>query len=306
MRGIWLKLPVLMLLLLAACAPVTPVSVVFPSDGGIPTGTATAPAAAPTATIVWFPATATHTPAPALTAAPTPEMRPGVEGVTLTDPLDGSGTRWPVSRTSVGSVAYGNSELTLAVSQPKGSLTSLSAEPVLGDFYLEITTQANLCRGQDQYGLLLRATSDQDFYRLLINCDGYLRVERANGGKLALVQDWMPSGQVPPGSPLELRLGVWAVGSELRVFLNDVFQFSVKDPVFKSGRIGLFARSAGDTPLTVSFTNLVVRSVDAGSDAPFSLETPLPPDSGDLPTQAAAAPAPLATTAPLPGRPLKP
>ncbi len=258
----------LLVLALSACAP-APAAEALPTD--IPTA-----APSPTATIVWFPPTPTRAPAETITVVPTPEMRPAVGQVTLEDNFDGSQPRWPTARTGAGSIAYGNNELTLAVSQEKGTLVSLSQEPTLSDFYLEITTQASLCRGEDMYGLLLRASSEQDFYRLLINCSGYLRLERATNGKLALVQDWTPSGQVPPGSPLQLRVGVWAVGDEMRIFINDVFQFSASDPIYASGRIGLFARSAGSTPLTVSFSDLVVRAIAKGSRNPFLKGTPTP------------------------------
>ncbi len=274
------------LLLIPVLSGCTPVAVAEP----FPTATPTV-VSSPTATIVWFPPTPTRAPASIPTVAPTPEMRPGVGAITLEDPFDGTGSRWPVARTGMGSVAYGNDQLTLAVSQAKGALISLSNEPALSDFYAEITTQASLCRGNDQYGLLLRASSERDFYRLLINCNGFLRLERANNGSLALVQDWTPSGQAPPGSPLELRVGVWAVGKEMRVFINGVYQFSATDPLFTSGRIGLFARSAGSTPLTVSFSDLVVRAVDPASPAIFPPETPLPLDTGDQPPQATALPA---------------
>ncbi len=258
----------LLLLALSACTP-APVAAPFPT--GTPT---TVPS--PTPTIVWFPPTPTRPAASTITVVPTPEMHPNLGAVVLEDAFDGSGTRWPVGRTGVGSIAYGNNELTLAVSQEKGTLLSLSQEPALDDFYLEITTRASLCRGSDMYGLLLRAASEGDFYRLLINCSGSIRLERATNSQLALVQDWTPSGQVPPGSPLQLRIGVWAVGAEMRIFINDVFQFSATDPIYSSGRIGLFARSTGSTPLTVSFSDLVVRSIDTGARRPFFKYTPTP------------------------------
>ena len=44
------------------------------------------------------------------------------------------------------------------------------------------------------------------------------------------------------------RLGVYAQGAELRVFINDVYQFSVKDPVWSSGTLGVFARSSATRP----------------------------------------------------------
>lgn len=250
---------------LSACAPGAA------SEALLPTATP-APSLTPTPTIVWFPPTPTRTLMPTQEVAPTPEQRPGVGALLLEDDL--SGPRWPAAHSGAGSVAYGNSELTLAISQPKGALVSLSSEPTLDDFYAEVTTKASLCRDGDAYGLLLRASSEQDFYRFVINCGGALRLERANNGKLALLQDWTPSGQVPPGSPLVLRVGVWVAGKEMRFFIDDVYQFSASDPVFSSGRLGLYARSAGETPVTVSFSKLVVRSL--GAQAGEALFTPTP------------------------------
>jgi hypothetical protein len=64
---------------------------------------------------------------------------------------------------------------------------------------------------------------------------------------------------------MRTQLGVWAQGQDMHVFINDVYQFSVRDTVWSGGALGLFARSAGDTPLTVSFSNLVVYQVSAVS-----------------------------------------
>jgi len=54
---------------------------------------------------------------------------------------------------------------------------------------------------------------------------------------------------------------VWIAGDEIRVFIDDYFQFSARDPVLTGGSLGLFARAAGDSALTVSFSDLVVRQV---------------------------------------------
>jgi hypothetical protein len=93
------------------------------------------------------------------------------------------------------------------------------------------------------------------------------------------LQDWLSSGQVPPGAMLAVRLGVWALGDELRFFVNDIYQFAVRDPLWKSGRVGLYARAAGDTPLTVSFSNLQVQEIDVSripTPEPTSTQTVLP------------------------------
>jgi len=220
------------------------------------------PAPSPTATMVWFPPTPTRTAIPTQVLFPTPDQRPGLGDLLLEDPFTSQGA-WLTIQNSIGSIAYGQQELTVAISKPKGYLATLRNSPELDDFYLEITASPNLCRTKDSYGLLLRAAGLQDGYRLALSCDGQVRLERLKNGEIALLQDWTPSGQIPPGSPLSLRLGVWAFNRELRVFINDEFQFSAQDPVWSSGKVGVFARSAGDDALTVNFSDLVVRSVFA-------------------------------------------
>ena len=220
----------------------------------IPTDTPS-PTLTVTATTVWFPPTDTPTPMPAQVIQPTVDEKPSIENELLVDDFT-SQAQWSTGLTPAGSVAFGDKELTLAVSQPKGTLLSLSKVPLAQNYYLEIMVDLSLCKGGDAYGLLLRASSNADYYRYAISCTGQLRLERVKNSQLAIVQDWTPAGQIPPGSPLLLKLGVWSAGSEMRFFINDEYQFSASDPVFTGGVLGVFARSAGDTPLTVSFSDL--------------------------------------------------
>ncbi len=263
------------LLLLSACLP-------EPATPLPPTATLSATPSvmpSPTITVMWFPATITPTPLPTREPEPVEDMHPALGAVILSDDFSGSDL-WQTTRTAVGSMAYGQNDLTLAVSEPRGTLMSLRSQPQLSNFYLEVDADPSLCRGEDMYGLLLRAELGQDFYRLLVNCDGELRVERVKDGRVLPLQDWTASGQVFAGFMMKIRLGVWVAGNDLRVFVNDVYQFTVHDTVFPQGSLGVFARSAGETPLTVSFSNLSVREVDLKN-----IPTPVPtPTSTSRPT----------------------
>ncbi|MBE0699206.1 MAG: hypothetical protein IH586_19975 [Anaerolineaceae bacterium] len=260
----------LIVLALTACLPAEASPAPVP-----PTETATA-TPLPSATIIWFPATPTYTPFPTREITPTQDLRPEIGGLILEDRFDDPQS-WATSRTAVGSVAFGQKELTLAVASPRGSLISLRAEPQLSDFYLEIDSLPSLCRTDDNYGLILRATSRFDYYRLLVNCNGQLRMERLKNEKPVLLQDWITSGQIFPGGMIRLRLGVWAQKDEMRVFVNDIYQFTVQDPVWPAGQVGVFARSAGDTPLTVNFSQLKIFSLNGSALVP-STGTATPPN----------------------------
>ena len=236
---------------LAACQPV---QVVVPTATLPPTPSPTA-----TATPVWFPPTPTLTltvtPLPA-TATPQPPADTGA--VLLSDDFSAK-KFWQTGVMDGGNVAYGKNELSLAVARPKGSLVSLRDQTNLGDFYLEITAAPSLCEDSDTYGLLFRVVSASEFYRFLVSCSGQLRLERLGNGQGTLLQDWMFSPQIVPGMPGAYRLGIWASGSELRFYVNNVLQFSRQDSALVSGTIGVFARSAGDNAVTVSFSDLIVR-----------------------------------------------
>ena len=215
----------------------------------------------PTETIIWFPATETPTTTPTVLKSPTPEQKPGIGSVILRDDFSND-SGWLTSQTTSGNIVYGKNTLTLSVAAEKRGLQSFMQKQIPGNSYVEMTVNPSLCRNRDTYGLLLRSESENSYYRFVLACTGEVRAERYRNGELAVMQDWTVSGQLPPGAPIFARVGVWMYGNELRFFINDEYQFSVTDPVFQSGQLGVFARTADKPPLTVSFSDLVVYSIN--------------------------------------------
>lgn len=222
-----------------------------------PTPTVTnTPTLTPTPTTVWFPPTHTYTPFPTPDASPTPDVNPEYGLLILTDQFEEE-RMWMIGRFSGGVVSLGKRELTLAVSSERGYLSSLRRQTNLADFYAEITASPSLCRGEDEYGILVRA-SESSFYRFSLSCDGRARLDRFASGAASSPQTWVMSAAIPPGAPSESRLAVHAVGKEMRFYVNGHFLFSVRDGLLPEGSIGVFARASGDTPITVNFSNLEV------------------------------------------------
>lgn len=215
----------------------------------------------PTSTIVWFPPTATSTAFPTPELFPTENLRPGIGEIVYQDDFTDQDV-WMLTTSPVGSVALGLNELTIAIGAEDTYLYSIREDWILSDFYLELTASPNMCRGLDEYGILFRVSLDRDLYRFSLSCDGQIRLDRIYQGKASSPQPWMLSGAVPPGAPSTSRLGIWVVGSEMRFFVNDRYQFSVRDPMLESGGVGVFARSTIDWPVTVNFSDLLVYSVD--------------------------------------------
>jgi hypothetical protein len=212
-----------------------------------------------TPTIVWFPATATLTPQPLFTQPPTPEMLTGLGSLIASDDFSDP-EEWDTAVSDQGSASVSRDRLTLAV-QPGIYLVSLQRQMVLGNFYAEITARPSLCRGEDEYGFLVRASA-VTYYRFALTCNGQAHAERISQKERHDLHEPVFSGDVPPGAPGEVRIGVWAAGPELRLFLNGRYQFSITDLNLSSGTVGVFARAVGETPVTVTFSDLEVRAVE--------------------------------------------
>lgn len=240
------------------------------------------PTVTATMTVQWFPASSTPTLRATPTTAPTIDYRPGVVDVLLEDDFsDAAG--WSTLQGTDGNIAIANGQISLAVSRPGGSLSSLQSLPLPGDFYLEISAAPSLCKSGDSYGLLLRSGEEGVYYRYAVTCSGLLQVEEVRANRSTVLREWTPSGQVPSGAPARVRLGVWAYGEEMRFFAGDVYQFSLDNLAPQAGRLGVFARSAGTTALTVGFSDLVVYSLGRVPPSPTATITPEPATSTPVP-----------------------
>ncbi|MBT3391871.1 MAG: hypothetical protein HN413_15845 [Chloroflexi bacterium] len=244
---------ILITLLLTACLPLQDLPD-LPTETPAPTQTATP-------TVIWFPPTETPTPGPTLLPSETPVLRPEVGTLLYSDSF-ASSAGWTLLTTVNSNISVANNEITLALSQPKSSLFSVQEGYFFSDFYAEITTSPSLCSGVDEYGLLLRYNNPTNFYRFSLSCDGQLRLDRVISGTASSAQGWMRSAAVPSAAPSISRLGVWASGREMRFFVNDQYQFSISDPSLKNGALGVFIRSAGETAVTVSFSDLTVYQIE--------------------------------------------
>jgi hypothetical protein len=186
-----------------------------------------------TPTVVWFPPSATSTLLAVPTYTGTPDMSPGIGRVSLEDDFsDKSASIWDTAKSDNGSATIHQNRLTLAV-QPGYYLSSMRRELPLSDFYAEITARPSLCRGEDNYGLIVRGVGSS-FYRFLLSCKGEVWAERISGGTKLAIQEHLPSGDAP-GAPGEVRIGLWAVGSEMRLFRQRSFSVQRTEGTFPSG-----------------------------------------------------------------------
>jgi len=235
----------------SACSPAE--ILITPENTITPTGILTS-------TEVWFPATATNTPTPEVIPTITPDIHPGIGNKIYHENFQESGN-WITGNSGQGTIAIANNEISLAITQPRGYLTSYLDSHIFDDFYVEIVAAPSLCGGTDEYGLLIRYNSPVDFYRFSLSCDGRTRLDKLSGGTASSPQPWLYSTSIPGASPSLSIIGVWVLGNEMRFFINDEYQFSINDQAMTTGSIGVFTRSGGENAVTVSFSDLIVYEI---------------------------------------------
>lgn len=237
---------------LTACLP-TRETLPWPTDTPLP------PTQTPTVTPVWFPPTATNTPLPTTTllVTPTQDLQPQYGTLIYSDDFSDA-SNWILGPMASGAIALGINELTLSVSQSRGYLVSMLQNTILGDFYLEITASPSICRGYDEYGVLVRVTSAGAFYRFALLCNGQARIDRYNEGTASSILPPIAHWAIPPGAPSTSRLAIWAIEKDIRFYANGEFLFAIRDPILLKGNIGLFARASADEIMSVNFSNLVI------------------------------------------------
>jgi hypothetical protein len=212
-------------------------------------------------TVVWFPPTDTPTPSASTLATATPNLLPGLGDILYTEDFTD-----PKNWSNLGTDSVRDRQLTLAASNGVYQI-SLHQKLFVSDFYAEITAHLSLCRGADEYGLLVRAAGLASYYRFTLDCNGKVKADRIVNSARVPLQTPFTTLDAPRGGPSEVTIAVWAVGREMRFFLNGHYQFTANDPVMPNGTLGVFVRASDDSPITISFSDLIVRAVNPNQAA---------------------------------------
>lgn len=235
-----------------------------------PTPTPTPTPLPPTATMA-FPTpvpTATSTPPPSPT--PTPDLTTSFGPVLYADRFD-TNRGWDIGADVIGGTSLVDGGLTLTVRPGAVLRTAVAPAPPVGDFHVEARLRTEICSPRDEFGLMVRVGPDLSHYRFALTCDGAWRV--------VLVLPETARGLVPltfspdviPGAPADNRLAIWASGSTFRFFVNGLEVSSLRNRLLTAGGVGFFVRSRSGGQVTVTFDDLVLRSL-----LPTPVPTPRP------------------------------
>jgi len=214
----------------------------------------------PSATIEWFPPSPTPEQIPTSAITPTKSLTSEIGELIFKDNFTSPGN-WTLPQTDRGQINITNGEINIVIREPKSVLVGTLEKPDVRDFYAEINANPVLCAGRDEYGLLFHVIGRDQYYRFSLSCEGEIRLEKVVGGAVYSLQPWTRSASVPVGAPSKSKLEVFMLGDEIRVFINGDPQFIVFDQELGLGSFGVYARSAGENAVTISFSELIVREV---------------------------------------------
>ncbi len=238
--------------LLSAC---TPLGLFAPPT---PTPTPTPPP--PTATMA-FPTpvpTATRTPPPSPT--PTPDLSLTFGPVVFQEPFD-SNLGWNVGVDAAGGTSLVDGGLTLSV-RPGGVVRmAFAPAPPISDFYVEARLRSEICSGGDEFGLIFRVGPDLSHYRFALTCDGRSKVVLVLPEAARTLVPLTHTPDAIPGAPADNRLAVWASGSAFRFYVNGLEVYRLRNSALPTGGIGFFARSRSGGQVTITFDDLLLRSL---------------------------------------------
>lgn len=213
-----------------------------------------------TSTVIWFPPTETPAVTPTQERTPKPGMMVELGEIIYEDQFTSS-EGWILPQSGRGLISIGNGELNIIINETGSYLAGTREKPDVGDFYAEITANPVLCSSRDEYGFLFGVVGGIQYYSFGLSCSGEVRLERFDAGGIITLLPWTRDASVPIGAPSVTKLAVVADDDEIHIYINGESLFSVEGQQRRYGSFGVYARSVGDTAMTVSFSDLIVREL---------------------------------------------
>jgi hypothetical protein len=202
-------------------------------------------------------ATASPSQIPVSTGIPTSTLSPNDPKAGLGNPawFDSltDGDNWPLYEDDHVRFEIENENLIMTAFNPDNWNGWMLTWPVISDFYLEAEVMVGACSGLDAYGLVYRASRIEighQGYLFGISCDGQYSLRIWDGQALSNVIDWTMSSLLSSGADQTHRIGVWAEGDLMRLFVNGNLLIEVVDTQLSRGMFGVFIGAAQTEDLT--------------------------------------------------------
>ena len=112
-------------------------------------------------------------------------------------------------------------KLVLTAKKTNGFDAWTMSYPKFDDVYLEVVfTVGEGCTGKDRYGILFRAPDNTQGYLYNVACDGSYQLRIWDGEQFTDLIGWTVDSSIAVGPDVTQRLGVWAEGEHLVLYVN--------------------------------------------------------------------------------------
>jgi hypothetical protein len=128
-------------------------------------------------------------------------------------------------------------------------------------FLLEVDVREHSDSSSGEFGLILRAQDNDNYYQLWISSDRCIGFDKYVEADHSVVVPLQLLEQMPQQQE-EIHLRVVAKKNRFECHVNGTKAFDAMDSTFTDGYVGFFARSIDEPGVHVTFDNLVVRRVD--------------------------------------------
>lgn len=124
--------------------------------------------------------------------------------------------------------------------------------PQMDDFYLEVIFNiGETCQGKDRYGILFRAPDNTQGYLYNVACDGSYQLRKWDGEQFTDLINWTIDPRNAKGPEVTQRLGVWAEGDHLVLYVNGFQVGEARDSTYSQGTFGVNIAAAETVGFTV-------------------------------------------------------
>ena len=121
----------------------------------------------------------------------------------------------------------------------------------ISNFYMEAVFKTETCSGSDRYGLMVRASRQNEGYLYGFTCDGQYSLRKWDGDHFSDLIKWSQNSAIQTGANQSNRMGIMAKSGHFSLYANGNLLGQADDPSYATGTFGFFISSAKTENLTV-------------------------------------------------------
>jgi hypothetical protein len=166
---------------------------------------------------------------------------------------------WQVGQDALCTTQYAGGGLLIQANEKSTDCFSIPKQGKLGDVHIEVDATKLSGPDNNDFGVICRYQSQDNFYFLKLTSDGYYVIGKFKANQMIFLgmKDYQPTAAALQGAATNF-LQVDCVGSKLRLSANGVLIAEAEDSDFATGDVGVIAGSFSEPGVAILFDNFSV------------------------------------------------